>query len=351
MTGEPPVAGGDAARLRRSAGLPRPTWPPTGPTQFDRWFADAVGGRAARAERDGASRPPTPAGRPSARRTVLLKGYDERGFVFFTNYESRKGAELAANPYASLVFPWFPMQRQVVVAGRGRAGGPGRDRGVLRHPAARLPARRLGQPAVARWCRTGPRWRPGWPAAAERFAGRGRCRRRRTGVGCGCVPETVEFWQGRSQPAARPAALPPYRRRRLGRRAARSVSQEPVESRSGRGARRRRLADRHPAAAACPRTGGCGSATAVSFFGFQFTAVAVPVQMYAITGLVAWVGLLGHGRAGAAADLRAVGRRGRRRGRPAPAAAGQLDAGLAGHARPAGAGAARAAAARCCCWR
>src|SRR5919112_3858025 len=52
------------------------------------------------------------AGRPSAR-TVLLKGYDERGFVFFTNYTSRKGAEARANPYAGVVFPWFPMQRQV----------------------------------------------------------------------------------------------------------------------------------------------------------------------------------------------------------------------------------------------
>src|SRR5690348_16678275 len=55
-------------------------------------------------------------GRPSAR-TVLLKEYDERGFTFFTNYESRKGAELAVNPYVSLVFPWFPMHRQVIVTG------------------------------------------------------------------------------------------------------------------------------------------------------------------------------------------------------------------------------------------
>src|SRR2546421_10816021 len=56
------------------------------------------------------------AGRPSAR-SVLHKGYDVRGFVFLTNYESRKGAELAANPYGSLVFPWYPLHRQVLVAG------------------------------------------------------------------------------------------------------------------------------------------------------------------------------------------------------------------------------------------
>lgn len=56
------------------------------------------------------------AGRPSAR-TVLLKGYDERGFVFYTNYESRKGRDLAENPRASLLFPWHPMRRQVRVEG------------------------------------------------------------------------------------------------------------------------------------------------------------------------------------------------------------------------------------------
>jgi pyridoxamine 5'-phosphate oxidase len=55
-------------------------------------------------------------GRPSARH-VLLRGFDHRGFVFYTNYGSRKGTELAANPYASLVFPWFPIRRQVVVCG------------------------------------------------------------------------------------------------------------------------------------------------------------------------------------------------------------------------------------------
>ncbi len=55
--------------------------------------------------------------RPSAR-MVLLKGFDARGFVFFTNYESRKGRELAANPFASLVFFWAELERQVRVEGR-----------------------------------------------------------------------------------------------------------------------------------------------------------------------------------------------------------------------------------------
>jgi pyridoxamine 5'-phosphate oxidase len=56
-------------------------------------------------------------GRPSARQ-VLLKGSDERGFVFFSGYDSRKGRELAKNPHASLLFHWAAMGRQVRVEGR-----------------------------------------------------------------------------------------------------------------------------------------------------------------------------------------------------------------------------------------
>ena len=56
-------------------------------------------------------------GQPSAR-TVLLKEADARGFVFFTNYGSRKSQELSENPGASLVFPWYPIHRQVTVVGR-----------------------------------------------------------------------------------------------------------------------------------------------------------------------------------------------------------------------------------------
>jgi pyridoxamine 5'-phosphate oxidase len=55
-------------------------------------------------------------GRPSAR-TVLLKGVSHAGFVFYTNYDSRKGRELAANPQATLLFSWHPVGRQVIVEG------------------------------------------------------------------------------------------------------------------------------------------------------------------------------------------------------------------------------------------
>lgn len=61
----------------------------------------------------------TPDGKPSAR-LVLLKGVDERGFTFFTNYESRKAAELARNPHVALTFHWPILQRQVRVEGRAR---------------------------------------------------------------------------------------------------------------------------------------------------------------------------------------------------------------------------------------
>jgi pyridoxamine 5'-phosphate oxidase len=83
--------------------------------QFERWFQEAEAAKIAEpnafvlatAARDG---------RPSSR-VVLLKGLDGRGFVFYTNHESRKGRELEANPRASLTFPWFAMERQVTVEG------------------------------------------------------------------------------------------------------------------------------------------------------------------------------------------------------------------------------------------
>ena len=83
--------------------------------QFEKWFAEAEAAKVpepnamtlATASRDG---------KPSAR-TVLLKAVDGRGFVFYTNYESRKGRELADNVNAALLFPWITMERQVIVEG------------------------------------------------------------------------------------------------------------------------------------------------------------------------------------------------------------------------------------------
>jgi len=83
--------------------------------QFRRWFDEAV---AAGVELPEAMTLATATadGQPSAR-TVLLRIFDQRGFAFFTNYESRKGRELAANARAALLFFWAPLDRQVVVEG------------------------------------------------------------------------------------------------------------------------------------------------------------------------------------------------------------------------------------------
>ena len=84
--------------------------------QFERWFEDARAA-ALQVPEAMALATATSDGRPSAR-MVLLKGADERGFAFHTNYESRKGGELAANPQAALLFHWQPLGRQVRIEGR-----------------------------------------------------------------------------------------------------------------------------------------------------------------------------------------------------------------------------------------
>jgi pyridoxamine 5'-phosphate oxidase len=84
--------------------------------QFEAWFAQAL---EAEVPEPHAMTLATaaPDGRPSAR-IVLMRGYDDRGFTFFTNYESRKGRELDGNPHAALVFFWPALERQVRVEGR-----------------------------------------------------------------------------------------------------------------------------------------------------------------------------------------------------------------------------------------
>lgn len=83
--------------------------------QFEKWFQEA---EAAKIPEPNAMvlATTTRDGRPSAR-TILLKGLDGRGFVFYSNYESRKGRELESNPRATLVFPWLAIERQVTVEG------------------------------------------------------------------------------------------------------------------------------------------------------------------------------------------------------------------------------------------
>lgn len=91
--------------------------------QFARWFQQAADSDLFEANAMVVSTA-TADGRPSSR-TVLLKQFDTRGFVFFTNYGSRKVREIDENPYVSLLFPWHPIARQVIVT--GRAVRVGRD--------------------------------------------------------------------------------------------------------------------------------------------------------------------------------------------------------------------------------
>ncbi|TWF44539.1 pyridoxamine 5'-phosphate oxidase [Chitinophaga polysaccharea] len=84
-------------------------------SQFDKWWKDAIHSEI---EEPNAMTlaTSTPDGHPSAR-IVLLKSFDEEGFLFFTNYESRKGQELAANPHVTLLFFWRELERQIRIEG------------------------------------------------------------------------------------------------------------------------------------------------------------------------------------------------------------------------------------------
>ncbi|MEU7585716.1 pyridoxamine 5'-phosphate oxidase [Micromonospora sp. NPDC049230] len=164
-------------------------------SQFDNWFADAVafGLPEPNAMVVGTA---DSAGRPSGR-TVLLKGYDPEGFVFFTNHESRKGVEVSANPYASLVFPWFPMQRQVVVAGPVTP--------VDRATSAAYFASRPRGSQLGAWASPQSQVVSGRAAleeryqeAAERFADQAEIPTPPHWGGLRVRPESVEFWQGRA---------------------------------------------------------------------------------------------------------------------------------------------------------
>src|SRR5277367_1514142 len=108
----------DTRREYTSGGLRRADLEANPIAQFQKWFAQAEAALARHQLDVNAAALATAdkSGIPSAR-TVLLKGLDERGFIFFTNYDSRKGRELAENPAAALVFYWQELERQVCVAG------------------------------------------------------------------------------------------------------------------------------------------------------------------------------------------------------------------------------------------
>ncbi len=111
-----PSAIADLRRDYKMAGLDEAGVSADPITQFARWFAAAQ--KADLLEPNAMTLATvTPEGKPSAR-IVLLKGFDQNGFCFYSNYESRKGLELAAHPHACLVFLWQELERQVRIEGR-----------------------------------------------------------------------------------------------------------------------------------------------------------------------------------------------------------------------------------------
>jgi pyridoxamine 5'-phosphate oxidase len=161
--------------------------------QFEKWFQEV---EAARIPEPNAAVLATAArdGRPSAR-MVLLKGVDGRGFVFYTNYDSRKGRELEANPRASFVFPWIALERQVIV--EGAVGKVAREESEAyfqsRPRASQLAAWASAQSSIIAGRDA---LEEAMKAVERKYAGREAPLPANWG-GFRVVPETVEFWQGR----------------------------------------------------------------------------------------------------------------------------------------------------------
>jgi pyridoxamine 5'-phosphate oxidase len=184
------------ARLRKEytrAGLKESDTDPNPIEQFRRWFGEAL---AADLHEPNAMTlaTATPDGRPSAR-IVLLKGFDERGLVFYTNYEGRKSSELEANPHCALVFYWGELERQVRVEGL-----------VRRVPDEESDAYFAGRPRgsqLGAWASRQSQAIKDWGALEERlreleaeYESREVPRPPFWG-GYRVAPEAIEFWQGR----------------------------------------------------------------------------------------------------------------------------------------------------------
>ncbi len=101
----------------RRAGLRRADLHVDPVEQFGRWFQQACDAELLEPNAMVLS---TADGHRPTSRTVLLKAFDERGFVFFTNYASRKARDIAQQPVVSLLFPWYGLQRQLAVLGPAR---------------------------------------------------------------------------------------------------------------------------------------------------------------------------------------------------------------------------------------
>ncbi len=185
----------DLAGLRREYrrdGLRRSDLAPDPVDQFRRWFDQATA--AELLEPNAMVLSTTNGERPSSR-TVLLKAFDGRGFVFFTNYGSRKARDIEADAHVSLLFPWYGLERQVGILGCAERIGMAES---LAYFASRPFGSRLGawvsqQSSVIDSRRM---LEMQWEAMKRRFAS-GEVPLPPAWGGFRVVPEEVEFWQGR----------------------------------------------------------------------------------------------------------------------------------------------------------
>jgi len=185
----------DVAELRRNYtrdGLRRGELDADPVGQFRKWFTDAVS--AELIEPNAMVLSTTDGLRPSSR-TVLLKAYDERGLVFFTNYESRKSKDIAANGRVSLLFPWYPLERQVGILGRAERISPAES---LAYFASRPHGSRLGAWVSQQSSVINSRkfLEMKWDEIKRKFA-EGEIPLPSFWGGFRVVPSEFEFWQGR----------------------------------------------------------------------------------------------------------------------------------------------------------
>jgi pyridoxamine 5'-phosphate oxidase len=161
--------------------------------QFEKWFQEA---EAAKIPEPNAMilATATREGRPSSR-TVLLKGLDGRGFVFYSNYESRKGRELEGNARSTLLFPWIALERQVIV--EGAVAKVAREEGeAYFHSRPRLSQLSAWVSQQSSIIAGREVLEESMRALEKKYAGQEVPLPPHWG-GWRLTPETVEFWQGR----------------------------------------------------------------------------------------------------------------------------------------------------------
>jgi pyridoxamine 5'-phosphate oxidase len=159
---------------------------------FGEWFGDAMA--AGLPEANAMSLATAGANGRVTCRTVLLKAWDERGFVFFTNYESEKAVQLTENPQAALLFPWLAQGRQIEITGRAER--------ISTAESARYFFRRPLKSRIGAWVSAQSRTITSRALLEAKFDQM--MRRFRNGNvplpdmwgGYRVAPETIEFWQG-----------------------------------------------------------------------------------------------------------------------------------------------------------